>query len=114
MLRHQRNDDSSRRIDVDVSPCSRYIVVLVASRHFLLKDVRSSNDNTIQSMVLPNKENWWKVMFSNIKDNINNYSIFIVSTNRDDEDNSITDVIKIWCPDATFDSLTTLWEQPIF
>ena len=77
-------------IRIDVSPCSRYVVVL-AEKYVLLKDVQN-NGKTIKSLLLPENEVGMQIIFSTTTDG--HRSIFIRTNNiyRNRE------TIKIWHP----------------
>jgi WD40 repeat protein len=105
---HQDNVVGAFRIDV--SPCSRYVVVL-SNRHVLVRDVQN-NGNTIKSMVLPENELGKQITSFNID---GHHSILIRSTNKANK----KELIKIWRPRDRVDEddpditshLTTILEQ---
>ena len=76
-------------IEIDVSPCCRYAVVLFG-RKVLLKDVQN-NGKTIKSLLIPEMEWGKQIMFSSID---GHRSIFIGSKNRGRDNKTI----KIWRP----------------
>ena len=86
------------RIDrniIDISPCSRYVVVL-SNRHVLLKDVQN-NGKTIKSMLLPEMEKGRQIIFSSFD---GHHSIFIRSQHLRNKKSTI----RIWRP---FDDFRT-------
>ena len=86
-ISQELDEDISFAFEIDISPCSRYVVVLLES-HILLKDVQN-NGKTIKSVLLPENEYGHQVIFSAID---GHDFIFIGAW---DEENC-SDIIKIW------------------
>jgi hypothetical protein len=82
-------DRNFPNLKIDVSPCSRYVVVL-SGRHVLLKDVQN-NGKTIKYVLLPANEYGHQILFSDID---GHHSIFISCWDGEDNESNI---IKIWC-----------------
>jgi WD40 repeat protein len=94
--------NTSHKYKIDISPCSRYVAVLMAYRsHIILKDVRN-NGKTVKSVRFgTGSEDGRQIMFSNIDGPL---SIFIRSwydadDNGNGNENEIkSNIIRTWRP----------------
>jgi WD40 repeat protein len=93
-LSQELDDEVFELKGIDVSPCSRCVVVLL-DMYILLKDVKNKGE-TIKSFVLPGNERGEQIKFSNID---GHRSIFIRTKNRYNN----KEFVKIWRPYAVVD-----------